>query len=103
MFHNVPAANLVITIDEEELIMKARKFKSGSVGWFLGGKHMIAGRKCQLSFSAVVIGSKPPEELIDIDTEEDLRTLMDKTANLPPVSESGPEKGKKPRKGKKLS
>lgn len=103
MFYTVPDKALRLLLDKLELEMKPKKFKSGSVGWFLGGKEMIDGVRVQLSFSAVIVGSKPPADLIEIEKEEDLRTLMDKHANLPIAVDPRPKKGNKPPKGKKLS
>lgn len=103
MFHNVPARPLEMVLDGVKLTMTPKQFKSGSVGWYLGGKELLDGRRVQLSFSAVIVGSKPPADLIDISSQDDLRALMDKAANLPPAVDPRPEKARKPRKGKKTS
>jgi hypothetical protein len=74
MFYDVPSQRLKVVIDGQEYEAKPRKFSSGSVGWYLGGKVMIDGTRVQMSCSLVVVGSKPPQDLIDVDSTEQLST-----------------------------
>lgn len=90
MFYDVPGIPITLTIDGKDYRMEPRQFRSGSVGWFLGGKAMVKGIRVQLSFSAVVVGSKPAE-LVDLKEDDDLATLDKKLRKAT----------KKPRKGKK--
>lgn len=97
MFYDVPSAPVDVTIDKETHKLYPKKFKSGSVGWYLGGKVIINGIRCQLSLSAVIIGSKPPAELID-DLDGEQLTIDD----LPGLNGPLPApKGKRPSKSPK--
>jgi hypothetical protein len=49
-------------IADQTLFGDFRTFKSGSRGWFLNGKVMVDGVKCQVSCSVTIIGSKPKGE-----------------------------------------
>ncbi len=51
-------ANHMATI-AEQVILEAKTFKSGSVGFWGGGKVVFDGERYQVSLSAVKIGSKP--------------------------------------------
>lgn len=46
-------------IEESTITGEFREFRSGSKGWYLGGKVYINGTKCQVSCSIVIVGSKP--------------------------------------------
>lgn len=48
--------------DQVSLYAPRRGFKSGSSGYFAGGKIEIEGKKYQVSCSVVEIGSKPVVE-----------------------------------------
>lgn len=48
-------------IGEQVLTGEFRTFKSGSKGWYLGGKVYVGDTKCQVSCSVVIVGSKPPK------------------------------------------
>lgn len=69
----VPSEHYRFKLGDQELVLSPKSFKSGSKGWFLGGKIMLGGHKVQLSFSAVIVGSKPPAELIEVNNEEELK------------------------------
>jgi len=101
MFYSVPSKALDLILDKLQLKMEPKKFKSGSVGWFLGGKEMIDGVRVQLSFSAVIVGSKPPAELIDVRTVEDILPPDLYERHTSPEKPSEPKTTRKPRKGKK--
>ena len=46
-------------IAEQTLTGIFREFSSGSKGWYLNGKIVIDGVKCQVSCNIIIIGSKP--------------------------------------------
>lgn len=102
VFWNVPAEPLELIVNGAKMELTPKKFKSGSVGWYLGGKVTIDGRRVQLSFSAVLVGSKPPAELIDVLDEEDLYTSPEKAhksrkrGRKPKVSDNPSENGQAP-------
>lgn len=96
----VPSVSLELTIEGKKYGMAPKLFKSGSKGWYMGGKAEVNGHRVQLSFSVVIINSKQPEELIVINKPEDLDdpSLFDKNGVLTPP---GLEKALKGKKGKK--
>lgn len=51
----------VVSIDIEgnKLSGAFREFSSGSKGWYVTGKAVIDGAKCQVGCNIIVIGSKP--------------------------------------------
>ena len=99
-FFDVPAKSIELVIDGKKVQMHPKRFKSGSIGWYLGGKHTIQGSNCQLSFSAVVVGTKTPDKLIEIESVDQL-TLDDLPSQNGALEASEPSKGKKLRKAKK--
>ena len=46
-------------IDGQTIILNARKFSTGSTGFYGTGKVVIDGKKYQVNMQAVLIGSKP--------------------------------------------
>lgn len=58
---NVPKV-VTVNIGEQSMTGEFREFKSGSKGWYLGGKVYINGTKCQMSCSIVIVGSKPEKK-----------------------------------------
>lgn len=52
---------LVVKIGDEKLTADARTFKTGSTGYWAGGKVTLAGARYQVSVSIVKIGSKPAQ------------------------------------------
>ena len=50
---------LTITIDGQNLVADERTFKTGSRGYWAGGKVVLNGKRYQVSASVVEIGSKP--------------------------------------------
>lgn len=48
------------TLAGQNIAAEARKFSTGSRGWYAGGKITLpSGQRVQVSLSAVLIGSKP--------------------------------------------
>lgn len=95
---DVPSSPVYIEIGGVALAMMPRRFKSGSVGWYLSQKASVGGERVQLSLSAVVIGSKPPSELIDLngqETAEEMANLLKNASKTAPKA----KKGKKPADG----
>lgn len=79
-------------IGEAKILITPRVFSSGNVGYYFSGKMWIGEEHCQVTMSAVVIGSKdwkdtPPEE-----TPEQL--FKD-----PETPQKGPQEPAKPKKG----
>jgi hypothetical protein len=58
--HPVPTTPLDMVLDTTPCIALPRRFSSGSVGWYYGGKQYLDGVRVQVSCSIVVLGSKPP-------------------------------------------
>ena len=56
------AAPLSVLLAGQTLSAKPKVFKTGSSGWYLGGKVDVDGVRCQLSMSLVIVGSKPLRE-----------------------------------------
>ena len=52
---------LIIISDGPDITfeLKAKKFSSGSIGFWAGGKAQIKGAPYQCTFSLVKVGSKP--------------------------------------------
>lgn len=99
-FFSKPDKPVEGTFDGETFLLLPKTFKSKSVGWYYGNKMMVQGLRCQVSISIVVVGSKPPAELIDVDTVEKLSlTPWEGNNGVFPASE--PEKGKRTPKPKK--
>jgi hypothetical protein len=48
--------------DESVLTAREKEFKTGSSGFFVFGKAMVDGKRCQFSGYAVIIGSKPEKK-----------------------------------------
>lgn len=94
---SVPGEPVDVKLDEVKVKALSKVFKSGSKGWYLGGKYEIKGLRCQVSLSIVVIGSKPPAELIEVKDTEDLSPIPEPSQNGPPE----PSKPKPSRKAKK--
>lgn len=98
----IPPESLPAKIDGYEVILIPKRFKSGSVGWYSGGKIEVNGVRCQLSLSLVVVGSKPPLELIEVKSVEDLAQVV-KDSEKPPVKTSKGKAGKTLPKPEKVS
>jgi hypothetical protein len=99
---HVPQNHVEVTIEGKKYKALIKKFKSGSRGWYLGGKIEVEGQRVQLSMSMVIVGSKPPEELIDIESVDQL-TLDEVIAKTELSKPPKARKGKKPTEPKKLS
>jgi len=50
---------LEVDIAGTKLSGEFRTFSSGSKGWYITGKALIDGVKCQVGCNVIVIGSKP--------------------------------------------
>lgn len=46
------------SLDDQVFSLSPKQFKTGSTGWFWQGKVALQGQRCQVSISAVIIGSK---------------------------------------------
>lgn len=101
-FYMVPDEGVTVVIDGETHKALPKKFKTGSVGWYLGGKIKVGEQRVQLSMSLVIVGSKPPGDLIDVESVDQL-TLDDLPSVNGSDSLSDGKPTKKPRKPKKLS
>jgi len=56
----MPENNVLdIKVGTEKLSAEHRTFKTGSVGYWAGGKVTLNGKRYQVSISIVEIGSKP--------------------------------------------
>lgn len=53
---------ITLQLGEQSITGEFRDFKSGSKGWYLGGKVFVAGAKCQMSCSITIIGTKPAKK-----------------------------------------
>jgi len=51
--------SVTVIVEDQKLLADARTFKTGSRGYWAGGKLVIGGRRYQASVSLVEIGSKP--------------------------------------------
>jgi hypothetical protein len=51
--------NLTVKIGDQSLLAEHRTFKTGSKGYWGGGKVVLDGKRYQVSMSIVEIGSKP--------------------------------------------
>lgn len=99
-FYMVPEEGVTVVIDGETLKAEPKKFKTGSVGWYLGGKIKVRDMRVQLSMSLVIVGSKPPGELIDVESVDQL--TLDQLPGIDgPEMLSDGKPTKKPRKPKK--
>ena len=54
--------NLNVKIEDQTLVAERKEFKTGSRGFYAGGKVFIEGKKYQVSLSIVEVGSKPKAE-----------------------------------------
>lgn len=61
---NIDDVRNIVNIDIEgnKLSGNFREFTSGSKGWYISGKVMIDGVKCQVGCNIIVIGSKPADK-----------------------------------------
>lgn len=61
------AADLVAVIEGQPVVVHRKVFSSGSFGWYVSGKleFMVNGQpiRCQISMSAIAIGSKPGQQV----------------------------------------
>jgi len=94
----VPLDGLDLELDGQSLRMAPKRFKSGSVGWYLSQKLEVMGERVQLSFSCVVVGSKPPADLIEVSHSDDAATL-EKKAQEALKSLPRSKRGKTPSEG----
>lgn len=94
----VPDHPLEVVIDGQRLLMSPKRFKSGSVGWYLSTKLELSGSRSQLSFSAVVVGSKPTTTEIDMGGGVTLIS-DDEPHPFDAKPDARPGKGKRQRKG----
>lgn len=47
-----------VTMDGQKLLAQPKEFSTGSYGYFLSGKVVIDGKRCQVGMNMVIIGSK---------------------------------------------
>jgi hypothetical protein len=47
-----------VTIDGQKLLAQPKEFSTGSYGYFLSGKVVLDGKRCQVGMNVVIIGSK---------------------------------------------
>lgn len=59
MANTSDAATVEIKVADQKLLADARTFKTGSRGYWAGGKLVLNGKRYQTSISLVEIGSKP--------------------------------------------
>ncbi len=55
--YEVPES-ITVKVGDNSLVADLREFQSGSKGYFVSGKVVINGRKCQVSGSIVLVKSK---------------------------------------------
>lgn len=67
--HLLEAKTVDCKVQDQSVPLRPKVYSTGSVGWYFSGKAEIDGTPCQLSFTAVIIGSKPgdskPRENLD--------------------------------------
>jgi len=61
-----PTDPVEVIINGVKMIALPKHFKTGSVGWYLGGKADVDGSRCQLSLSIVVVGSKDGQPKMEV-------------------------------------
>lgn len=86
----VPTEPVYLDVQGITLPMMPRRFSSGSVGWYLSQKLELEGVRVQLSFSAVVVGSKPSSPADYPATQGNLRNGQE----APKKGPKGLQKGK---------
>ena len=53
---------LTIKVGEQAVSGEFRTFSTGSKGWYIGGKTIVNGVRCQIACNVIIIGSKPTAE-----------------------------------------
>lgn len=86
--------------DGPMLVLLAKRFSSGSVGWYSNGKLVVQDREVQFNICFTVVGSKPGWEPRQRDNGQP-STMPEKAPETPRAlfeAENGSKPVKKPRK-----
>jgi hypothetical protein len=75
-----------VAIGDEFIRAAAKVFATGSRGWYHSGKVVINGQRCQVTLSAVIVGSKKWNDL----KPETTNQIPEKSPTIAPDATEGP-------------